>query len=123
MNENDFDKKLTELDALAPGDVGGDNFHGEKLNADQWGVYQQIVQLLAELPDTCGNILKVDYLTAPDPASEFAAVTVTFSQATVLDGDAKAAISAAALRCDRLYVTAVGGKTRMSFAINNIWMA
>jgi hypothetical protein len=121
MNEKDFKKMLAELDTTDPDDMTGDNFHGEKLNADQWGVYQQIVQLLAELPDICKNILKVDYLTAPDPADAVAAVTVTFPQASVLDGDAKADISAAALRCDRLYVTAIGGKTRMSFVVNNIW--
>jgi selenocysteine lyase/cysteine desulfurase len=94
----------------------------EKLNADQWGVYQQIVQLLAELPDTSKNILKVEYLTAPDPAAEFAAVTVTFPEATVLDKYAKAAIVYASMHCAKIYVTAVSSKIRVSFAFDNIWV-
>jgi hypothetical protein len=116
---------MEELDRLeAAGELDDEPlFHGEVLNLVKWDLYQCMTRLLLCLPDQCRSVLKVDYLSAPIPTDEFAKTTVTLSQAAMLDGQAKEIIAVAALRCDRLFITAIGGKTRLNFLIDNIWSA
>jgi hypothetical protein len=120
---DDYMKELDQLEAAGELDDDEPLFHGEVLDLVKWDLYQCMTRLLLCLPDQCRSVLKVDYLSAPIPTDEFAKTTVTLSQAAMLDGQAKEIIAVAALRCDRFFITAIGGKTRLNFLIDNIWSA
>lgn len=115
-------KFMADLDALDFGDMGDDTFQGKTVNIIQWNVYLRIVRALAALPDNCKGVLSLDYLKKPNPAERDATVTLELAQISMIDGEVKTAVAAAVLICDRVSFSAIGGKVRISFAVDHIWM-
>lgn len=121
MDKNKFEKLLAELDTMDFDDLGGDDFHGTTVNDEKWSVYQQITTALLDAVDKNNHILKVHYLDKPNPAEGFASVMVVMSQVIGLDKDAKAAFAQAATLCDRIAMTTMDNKIRISFIVDGIW--
>lgn len=121
MDKNKFEKLLAELDTMDFDDLGGDDFHGTTVNDERWIVYQRITTALLDVVDKNDHILKVHYLSKPNPEEEFASVMVVMSQMIGLDKEVKAAFAQAATLCDSIAMTAIDNKIRISFAVDNIW--
>lgn len=121
MDKNKFEKLLAELDTMDFDDLGGDDFHGTTVNDERWSVYQQITTALLDVMDKNDHILKVHYLSKPNPAERFASVMVVMSQVIGLDKEVKTAFAQAATLCDSIAMTTTDNKIRISFAVDNIW--
>lgn len=121
MDKNKFEKLLEELDAVDFNDLGGDDFHGTTVNDEKWSVYQQIVAALLDVMDKNDHILKVHYLSKPNPEEEFASVMVVLPQVVGLDKEVKAAFARAATLCDSIAMTTMDNKIRVSFIVDGIW--
>lgn len=121
INEN-LKRFMAELDALEQDDLDEDTFHGHKLDAVQWGVYQRIVKALEDLPDKDDNVLTLDYLEVPCPSDRMATVTIAIPQAAMFASETKNALATAVMLCDRWYIMAMGDKVRLSFVVGNVWM-
>lgn len=121
MDKNKFEKLLEELDAVDFNDLGGDDFHGTTVNDEKWSVYQQIVAALLDVMDKNNHILKVHYLSKPNPEEEFASVMVVLPQVVGLDKEVKAAFARAATLCDSIAMTTMDNKIRVSFIVDGIW--
>lgn len=121
MDKNKFEKLLAELDTMDFDDLGRDDFHGTTVNDERWSVYQQITTALLDAMDKNDHILKVHYLSKPNPAEGFASVVVVMSQAIGLDKDVKAAFAQAATLCDSIVMTTMDNKIRISFTVKNLW--
>ena len=83
MDDKKFEKLLAELDTMDFNDLGGDDFHGTTVNDEKWSVYQQIATALLDAMDKTDRILKVHYLSKPNPEEEFASVMVVLPQVIV----------------------------------------
>ena len=121
MDKNKFEKLLEELDAVDFNDLGGDDFHGTTVNDEKWSVYQQIATALLDAMDKTDRILKVHYLSKPNPEEEFASVMVVLPQVIGLDKEIKAAFAQAATLCDSIAMTTMDNKIRVSFIVDGIW--
>lgn len=121
MDKGKFEKLLVELDAMDFDDLGGDDFHGTTVNDERWSVYQQITAALLDAMDKNDHILKVHYISKPNPAERFASVMVAMAQVIGLDKEVKAAFAQAAALCDSIAMTTMDNKIRISFAVDNIW--
>ncbi len=116
----EMEKLLADLDTVDFDDLG-DDFRGVAVNEDQWYKYQLIVKALLAAKNKGRGISKVDYLTAPDPQSEYAGVMIVLDKVSAFDGDAKAALIMAESLCDRVTITTNGDKVRASFTVDPIW--
>ena len=123
MDKNKFERLLAELDTVDFDNLGDDDFHGTTVNDEKWSVYQQITTTLLDAMDKNDHILKVHYLSKPNPAERFASVMVVMSQVIGLDKEVKAAFAQAAALCDSIAMTTMDNKIRISFAVDDIWMA
>ena len=121
MDQNKFEKLLDELDTVDFDDLDGDDFHGTTVNAERWSVYQQITTALLEAMDKNDRILKVNYLTKPNPAEELASVMVVMPHMIGLSREVKAAFAQAATLCDSIAMTTMDNKIRVSFMVDHIW--
>ena len=84
-------------------------------------VYQQITATLLDAKDKNDHILKVHYLSKPNPAERFASIMVVMSQVIGLDKEVKVAFAQAATLCDSIAMTTTDNKIRVSFSVDNIW--
>ncbi len=116
----EWEKLLADLDAVDFDDLD-DGFRGVAVNEDQWYKYQLIVKALLTAKNKGRGISKVEYLTAPDPLSEYASSMIVLDKISAVGGDAKGALIMAASLCDRITVTTNNDKVRASFLVNNIW--
>ena len=123
MDKNKFERLLAELDTVDFDNLGDDDFHGTTVNDEKWSVYQQITTALLDAMSKNDHILKVHHLSMPNPEEEFASVMVVMSQAIGLDKEVKAAFAQAATLCDSITMTTMDNKIRISFAVDDIWMA
>ena len=121
MDKNKFEKLLAELDTVDFDDLGRDDFHGTTVNDERWSVYQQITATLLDALDKNDHILKVHYLSKPNPAERFASIMVVMSQVIGLDKEVKVAFAQAATLCDSIAMTTTDNKIRVSFSVDNIW--
>lgn len=121
MDKNKFEKLLAELDTVDFDDLGRDDFHGTTVNDERWSVYQQITATLLDAMDKNDHILKVHYLSKPNPAERFASIMVVMSQVIGLDKEVKVAFAQAATLCDSIAMTTTDNKIRVSFSVDNIW--
>lgn len=121
MDKNKFEKLLAELDTVDFDDLGRDDFHGTTVNDERWSVYQQITATLLDAKDKNDRILKVHYLSKPNPAERFASIMVVMSQVIGLDKEVKVAFAQAATLCDSIAMTTTDNKIRVSFSVDNIW--
>lgn len=121
MDDKKFEKLLAELDTMDFNDLGGDDFHGTTVNDEKWSVYQQIATALLDAMDKTDRILKVHYLSKPNPEEEFASVMVVLPQVIGLDKEIKAAFAQAATLCDSIAMTTMDNKIRVSFIVDGIW--
>lgn len=121
MDDKKFEKLLAELDTVDFDDLGGDDFHGTTVNDERWSIYQQITTALLDAKDKDNHILKIHYLSKPNPAEEFASVMVVLPQVIGLDKEVKAAFALAATLCDRIAMTTMDNKIRVSFMVDGIW--
>ena len=71
--------------------------------------------------DKTDRILKVHYLSKPNPEEEFASVMVVLPQVIGLDKEIKAAFAQAATLCDSIAMTTMDNKIRVSFIVDGIW--
>lgn len=116
----EWEKLMADLDAVDFDDLD-DGFRGVAVNEVQWCKYQMVVKALLTAKNKGRGISKVDYLTAPDPLSEYASSMIVLDKISAVDGDAKGALIMAASLCDRITVTTNNDKVRASFLVNNIW--
>jgi hypothetical protein len=116
----EMEKLMADLDAVDFDDLD-DDFRGVTINEDQWSKYQLIVKALLTAKNKGQGISKVEYLTAPNPLSEYAGVMIVLGKLASLDGDAKAAAIMAASLCDRVTITTNGDNVRISFTVDTIW--
>ena len=121
MEKDKFEKLMAELDAVDLDDLDDDDFHGTTVNDEKWSVYQRITTALLDAMDKNDRILKVNYLSKPNPAEEFASVMVVLPQMIGLDKEVKAAFAQAATLCNTITLTAMNGKIRISFTVDGIW--
>lgn len=121
MDKDKFEKLLAELDTVDFDNLGCDDFHGTTVNNERWSVYQQVTTALLDAMDKNDHILKVHYLSKPNPAEEFASVMVVMSQMVGLDKEVKAAFAQAATLCDSIAMTTMDNKIRISFIVDRIW--
>lgn len=121
MDKDKFEKLLAELDTVDFDNLGGDDFLGTTVNDERWSVYQQITTALLDAMDKNDHILKVHYLSKPNPEEEFASVMVVMPQVVELDKEVKAAFSQAATLCDSIAMTTTDNKIRISFIVDRIW--
>ena len=121
MDKDKFEKLLAELDTVDFDNLGGDDFHGTTVNDERWSVYQQIATALLDAMDKNDHILKVHYLSKPNPEEEFASVMVVMPQVVGLDKEVKAAFAQAATLCDSIAMTTTDNKIRISFIVDRIW--
>lgn len=121
MEKNKFEKLLAELDTVDFDNLGSDNFHGTTVNDERWSVYRQITAALLDAMNKNDHVLKVHYLSRPNPAEEFASVMVVMSQVVGLDKEDKAAFAQAATLCDSIAMTTTDNKIRISFTVSGIW--
>lgn len=121
MEKDKFEKLMAELDAVDLDDLDDDDFHGTTVNDEKWNVYQRITTALLDAMDKNDRILKVNYLSKPNPAEEFASVMVVLPQMIGLDKDVKAAFAQAATLCDSIAMTTMDNKIRISFTVDGIW--
>lgn len=121
MDKDKFEKLLAELDTVDFDNLGGDDFHGTTINDERWGVYQKITTALLDAMDKNDHILKVHYLSKPNPEEEFASVMVVMPQVVGLDKEVKAAFAQAATLCDSIAMTTTDNKIRISFIVDRIW--
>lgn len=122
MGKNEFEKLLAALDAVDLDDLDCDDFRGTTVNDEKWRVYQQITTALLDAMDKNDRILKVNYLSKPNPVEEFASVMVVMPQAIGLNKDAKSAFAQAATLCDSIAMTTTDNKIRINFIVAGIWM-
>lgn len=121
MEKNKFKKLLAELDAVDFDDLGGEDFQDTTVNDEKWSIYQQITTALLDAMDKNDHILKVHYLSKPNPEEEFVSVMVVMSQVVGLDKEAKVAFAQAATLCDSIAMTTTNNKIRISFTVDSIW--
>lgn len=123
-NTNDpaMEKFLADLDAVDFDDFDDDGFHGNTINAEKWQKYRQIVKAMVALRGKDNkSILKIHYLTEPDPAEEFVSAMAVFPQAVALGADTKNVFTLATLLSDSIAMTTAGNKIRISFVVSDIW--
>lgn len=115
-----MERLMDDLDAVDFDDLDED-FRGSTVNDERWEKYRTVAGALVTAKNEDCGIVKVDYLKAPDPQSEYASVMIVLDKVSAFTGDAKAALILAASMCDRIAVSTNGDRVRMSFAVDHIW--